>query len=161
MKLGSDRLAAAVIVAALLALPLRAGDTRACPAIDPSAAAAQKALPAEASSSAKASEDRLAKAGGLRVFRDPETGQLRPPTREEAAELNRIDAETTRESEPIFVVVEHPDGMKSVELQGALMQSVVVTRNADGSLSSRCMPARLAAVPAAPVQPARPAVEEK
>jgi hypothetical protein len=156
VKLGSDRLVSAItVLAALLALPLRAddADTKACPAIDPPASAVQKALPAEA----------LAKAGGLRVFRDPETGQLRPLTREEAAEVARVEAEAATESEPIFVVVEHPDGMKSVDLQGALMQSVTVTRNPDGSLTFSCGPARLVAAPApaAPVPQARPALEEK
>jgi hypothetical protein len=143
VKLGSDSLAAAVL-ATFLALPLRAddADTRACPAIDPPASAVRSQA-------------------ALRVFRDPETGQLRQPTREEAAELARAAAEAAQESEPIFLVVEHPDGMKSVDLQGALMQSVVVTRNADGSLTFRCVPAQLAAPPAAPVPQARPALEEK
>jgi hypothetical protein len=142
VKLGSVSLAAAVLAA--LAPPLRADDARACPAIDPPAVTARSQT-------------------GLRVFRDPETGQLRQPTREEAAELARAETEAAQESEPIFVVVEHPDGMRSVDLQGAFMQSVVVTRNADGSLTFRCVPARLAAAPApaAPVPQARPAPEEK
>jgi hypothetical protein len=137
-------------VSALLALPLRGDDNRACPAIDPPLL--RQGFGGQAASSP-----------GLRFFRDPETGQLRPPTREEAAELNRAEADAAQESEPIFVVVEHPDGMKSVDLQGALMQSVVVTRNIDGSLTFRCVPSRLAASPpaAAPAPQARPALEEK
>ena len=94
----------------------------------------------------------------MRVFRDPETGRLRQPTREEAAELDRAEAEAAPESERIFRVVEHPDGMKSVDLQGAFAQAVVVTRNADGSLTFRCMPDGQAT---APVKPAPSVNEEK
>jgi hypothetical protein len=136
---------AAGVVTALLALPLGAEDTRICPAIDRPALSAVKHQ------------------AGLRVFRDPATGKLRPPTREEAAELMRTEAEAAPESKRTFVVVEHADGMKSVDLQGALMQSMVVTRNANGSLSFRCVPAQFAAGAAAPapVPGARPALEEK
>jgi hypothetical protein len=158
VKLRFHSLAAAVVAAAFLAAPLRADDSRACPAIDP---------PLLRPSFAKASEGfggQAASSPGLRVFRDPETGQWRQPTREEAAELARAEAEAAPEAEPVFVVVEHSDGMKSVDLQGALMQSIVVTRNPDGSLTFRCVPARLAAaasVSAAPAPQARPALEEK
>jgi hypothetical protein len=156
VKLGSNRLAATVL-AAFMALPLSAGETgtRACPAIDPPALLRP--------SFAKASEGYGGQASpaGFRVFRDPATGQLRQPTRAEAAELARAEAEAAPEAEPIFVVVEHPDGMKSVDLQGALMQSVVVTRNADGSLTFRCVPDRLQPAPAAPLPQTRPALEEK
>lgn len=143
MKLGSDRLAVAAVLVSLLALPLRADDAniRTCPAIDPPSPA-------------------MRSQAGFRAFRDPETGQLRPPTREEAAELARAEAELAPESERIFVVVEHPDGMKSVDLQGAFMQSLVVTRNADGSLTFSCVPAGQTAAPA-PTPKARPPLEEK
>ena len=145
MKVGSEGLAAG-IVALLLALPLGAQDTDkgVCPAVDPPAPVA-RAL------------------AGLRIFRDPATGKLRPPTREEATRLRRAEAEAAPELERTFVVVEHPDGMKSVDLQGALMQSMVVTRNPDGSLSCRCVPAQFAARAGAssPVPKARPASEEK
>lgn len=148
MKPGSDRLAVAA-VAVLLALPLRAEDTRACPAVDPPLA--------------RPSFGGQAPRAGWRVFRDPETGRLRPPTPAEVAELERAETEATpaTESTPVFRVIEHPDGMKSVDLQGAWMQSVVVTRNADGSLSFRCGPEPAPAVPAAPVAQARSAHEEK
>ena len=135
MKIGFHRLAAALAVATFLAPPLRAGTSRACPAIDPPARAVRPQP-------------------GWRVFRDPRTGKLRPPTPEEAAELAKMEAEAGPEAEPIFVVVEHPDGMKSVDLQGAFAQSIIVTRNADGSLRFRCVPARLAAASAAAPVPA-------
>ena len=145
MKLGQRCLAVAA-VAAVLAFPLLADDPPACPAIDPPAVAVQKALPSEA----------LAKEGGLRAFRDPVTGELRKPTREEAAAAARADAQAAPERQPVFEVVVHPDSMKTVDLQGAFMVAAVATRNPDGSITVRCLPA------AAPVPPPdRPTLEEK
>ena len=94
------------------------------------------------------------------------TGQLRPPTREEAAALaSAAEAEAAPEAAPVFEVVEHPDGMKSVDLKGAFAYSTVVTRNADGSVTFRCVPGAAPAQPAAalpvPQPAARPAPEEK
>lgn len=140
---------------AALATPLRADDPPACPAIDPPALLRQ------------GFGGQAAPLLGLRVFRDPVTGQLRPPTREEAAALARTtEAEAAPESAPVFEVVEHPDGMKSVDLKGAFMNSVVVTRNADGSVTFRCVPggaqpAQPAAALTAPQPEARPALEKK
>src|SRR5262249_22752509 len=95
---------------------------------------------------------------GLRAFRDPVTGKLRPPTREEAAAFARAEAEAAAERSVVFEVVLHPDGMKSVDLQGAFDVAAVAVRNPDGSVSARCAPAGgAAASPAAP----RPAPEEK
>ncbi len=151
MKLGFDRsAAAAAALAALLALPLRGDDSPVCPAIDPAARA-------------------VSPQAGLRVFRDPVTGQLRAPTREEAAALARaMEAEAAPTPTPVFEIVEYPDGMKSVDLKGAFMHSVVVKRHADGSVTFSCVPGT---APAAPVQPAaslpapqletRPTFEEK
>ena len=155
MKLGQRCLAVAA-VAAVLAFPLLADDPPACPAIDPPAVAVQKALPSNLSSEALAKGEALAKEGGLRAFRDPVTGELRKPTREEAAAAARADAQAAPERQPVFEVVVHPDSMKTVDLQGAFMVAAVATRNPDGSITVRCLPA------AAPVPPPdRPTLEEK
>jgi hypothetical protein len=138
VKLGQRCLAVAAL-AAVLAFPLRA-DAPACPAIDPPTVAAPQ--------------------GGLRAFRDPVTGELRKPTREEAAAAAKAEAQGAPERQPVFEVVVHSDGMKTVDLQGAFMAAAVATRNPDGSITVRCVPAGASA--AAPVPPpARAALEEK
>lgn len=135
----ASRSGAAAALAVLLALPLSADDPVACPPIDPPQAAGPRA--------------------GLRAFRDPVTGELRRPTREEAAALAGAEGEAEPERQPVFEVILHPDGMKSVDLQGAFLAAAVATRNPDGSITVRCVPAGASA--AAPAPPARPALEEK
>ena len=126
---------------AILGMPLRA-DEPACPGIDPVA------------------RDLSRPQAGLRAFRDPVTGKLRPPTREEAAALARTQAQAAPEREIAFEVVVHPNGMKSVDLQGAFDQATVATRNPDGSIRMRCVPARSTADVGAAAAP-RPAPEER
>ena len=144
MKLAFFRPAAFIVSAAFLALPLCADDPPACPAIDPPTLLRQ-GFGGQARGQ-----------GGLRAFRDPATGELRKPTAEEAAAAARAEAQASPERQLVFEVVVHPDGMKTVDLQGAFMAAAVATRNPDGSITVRCVPA------AAPVPPpARPALEEK
>jgi hypothetical protein len=97
---------------------------------------------------------------GFRAFIDPVTGELREGTPEEQRALaDRAHAETSIAAESPVVVV-YPDGMVVVDLKGHFMQSVVVGRNPDGSLSMRCAPAT--EKPAAAPKPARaPALEER
>jgi hypothetical protein len=110
-----------------------------CPAIDPPAASAALA------------------AGGLRVFRDPVTGQIRQPTPEEAARI--AASEPASESQPVFEIVVHPDGMQSVDLHGALAAKLVITRAPDGSMTVRCLPP--GASPTSPPAPPRPTLEDR
>jgi hypothetical protein len=110
-----------------------------CPAIDPPVRGAGLA------------------AGGLRVFRDPVTGQIRRPTPEEAARI--AESEPAPESQPAFEVVVHPDGMQSVDLHGALAARLVIARAPDGSLTLRCLPP--GASPAPQPAPPRQSLEEK
>ena len=150
MKLGQRCLAvaAAAAVAAVLAVPLQADGPPACPAIDPPALLRQ------------GFGGQAAPLLGLRAFRDPVTDELRKPTREEAAAAAKAEAEAAPERQVVFEVVVHPDGMKTVDLKGAFMAAAVATRNPDGSITVRCVPAGTSA--AAPVPPpARPALEEK
>ena len=137
--------ARSVLVAGLALLPglfLLAEDPSDCPPIDPPALL------------------RAAPTPGLRAFRDPVTGQLRQPTAEEAAALARVQAEAAPERQPVFEVIVHPDGMRSVDLQGAFLSAAVATRNPDGSITVHCVPAGTSAVALA-AAPARPALEEK
>ena len=106
-------------------------------------------------SAAATSASSSAPVAGWRAFRDPVTGKLREPTPEEALELSRRAAARKSVAPVAFEVVVHPDGMKSVDLQGAFDMSLVARRNADGSISYECRPAtavggRRAAQPPAP-----------
>jgi hypothetical protein len=136
--------ARSVLVAGLAVLPglfLLADDPSGCPAIDPPAAV-------------------MKPAPGLRAFRDPVTGQLRQPTVEEAAAIARAQGEAAPERQPVFEIIVHPDGMKSVDLQDAFLSAAVATRNPDGSITVRCVPAGASTAAPAPL-PVRQALEEK
>jgi hypothetical protein len=107
-------------------------------------------------------DDRVAASPGLRAFIDPQTGQLREPTPEEAQALvHAAREELVQELEALEAVV-HPDGMISLDLKGHFMQDVVVVKRPDGSLSMQCVPdsegARVSH-PAAPAKPAPPLEE--
>jgi hypothetical protein len=98
---------------------------------------------------------------GLRAFIDPQTGQLRQPTPEEAAQLAaEIHASRLRALSELEVVV-HPDGMKSVDLKDAFLIDVVARRNPDGSLSIGCLPPGASGPPPPAARPAAPVLEER
>jgi hypothetical protein len=77
----------------------------------------------------------------VRAFVDPVTGALREPT---ADELRRLAEErrAAREAAPprVFVIVEHPDGMKSVDLGDAFLFDVKLETLPDGSPKITCVP---------------------
>ena len=116
------RLAAVFVSAFALAFIARGDDapTPACPAIDPPAAAAARPL---------------------RVFRDPVTGKLRPPTREERERLRETQALEPKTAR-VFTTVVRPDGTKVVDLGDAFLFSVVAKREPDGSTQFACVPSR-------------------
>ena len=98
----------------------------------------------------------------LRAFIDPETGQLRAGTPEEARALAAAShADLARAIEALQPVV-HPDGMISLDLQGLFMQNFVGVRMPDGSLSFGCVegPATAAGYVPSEKKPA-PKLEEK
>lgn len=78
-----------------------------------------------------------AHSAGWRAFKDPKTGKLREPTREEASKLSH-DAARKGPAPVDFEVIVHPNGMKSVDLKGAFHMSLVARRNPDGSISYTC-----------------------
>lgn len=116
------RLAAVFVSAFALAFIAEGDDapTLACPAIDPPAAAAARPL---------------------RVFRDPVTGKLRPPTREELERLREAQALEPKTAR-VFTTVVRPDGTKVVDLGDAFLFSVVAKREPDGSTQFECVPSR-------------------
>jgi len=125
---------ARVLLAALLAVspaaPARpSGAARSCPAIDVPAPAPPR----------------------VRAFIDPATGRMREPT---AEELRRLAEErlATRAAAParVFTIVEHPDGMKSVDLGDAFLFDVRVETREDGTPGIVCVPP--SALPANPIR---------
>jgi hypothetical protein len=100
---------------------------------------------------------------GFRAFIDPQTGQLRQPTPEEAQALSRAARKEFEQTVKNLQPIVHPDGTISVDLQGLFMQDLVAVKNPDGSLSIRCVPdsekATALAIPAPP-RPA-PRLEER
>lgn len=112
-------------------------------------AAAPGSWPLSAAEQPSTSKKRSAPpSGGWRAFRDPHTGKLREPTAEEARALSRDMAR--KGAAPVaFEVLVHPDGTKSVDLQGAFAMSLVARRMPDGSISYECRPAGAAEQPAA------------
>jgi hypothetical protein len=98
---------------------------------------------------------------GLRAFIDPQTGQLREPTPEESAQLAAAAHAARLQRLSELEVVEHPDGMKSVDLKDAFMIDLVARRNPDGSLSIGCLPPGAPATPPPAARPAAPVLEEK
>jgi len=122
MESRPPRLAALCLIVLALTLGAASADgpaPQSCPAIDPPAPTAAGA--------------------GLRAFRDPVTGKLRPPTAQELAQV-REARELAPKEMPVFTTTVLPDGTTSVDLGDAFLFDVVATRGVDGTLRVRCVP---------------------
>jgi hypothetical protein len=77
----------------------------------------------------------------VRAFVDPATGRLREPTADELRQLAEERLATRAAAPPrVFVIVEHPDGMKSVDLGDAFLFDVKVETGEDGACRIVCVP---------------------
>ena len=75
---------------------------------------------------------------GLRAFADPETGELRQPTRQELADAAaRMPAPRSKHAD--IEIVEHPSGMKSAVLDERFMATSVAKIGPDGKLITECV----------------------
>ena len=74
---------------------------------------------------------------GVRIYIDPATGKTRQPTPAERAEEARQSAEAAklRKGKGVQYSKRADGTVRALDLEGRLMESVVVTTNADGSLS--------------------------
>lgn len=90
---------------------------------------------------------------GMRVARDPETGQLRAPTAEEAQALSAPAAGTSRTAKttaPRGLItgrvnpppVVYPDGTIEQELDDSTVMYSVARRGADGKIEMYCVPGK-------------------
>jgi hypothetical protein len=105
------------------------------------AALAESPAGSDAQATAEATKEYTpVKVLGMQVFIDSETGQMRPPTAAEAAELSaalqQMLGAATQAAAP--TMVHHEGGMLSVELDFAHMDFSVVRTLPDGSLTSEC-----------------------
>lgn len=78
----------------------------------------------------------------MRVFLDPETGEMRAPTETEAKALGNADTEhdlkTTGEPQSVGQPVVQPDGTVKLKLEDRHMKHKIVTVCEDGSLATNC-----------------------
>lgn len=78
-------------------------------------------------------------AAGMLAFRDPVTGELRPPTEAELAAIRpQLEALFNQSSEGLEQI-ELPDGSVGVDLQGRFATAVVATVGPDGTVTTRCV----------------------
>jgi hypothetical protein len=86
----------------------------------------------------------LAGAQGMRVSRDPVTGQIRIPTAEENKALDDQQAAAAASGQTAPAVVDQsprvlPSGAVAVKLDESSMVYSVMVRNADGTMSMQCV----------------------
>lgn len=113
---GTTPLAAIAAVAALTAITLTSDQSR--PGSSP--APAQQGVGAQTSG-----------ARGMTAFRDPDTGELREPTADEAAALANQSVQAASEPEPIVSA----QGFSGLKLGDDQMTFTVATRSTDGTVS--------------------------
>lgn len=78
------------------------------------------------------------RAQGVRVYRDPDTGEIREGTYEEAQTLEGQGAGTPTLAPKPLRQTTFSDGSVAVELNDSYMTHVIVERAPDGTLSTRC-----------------------
>ena len=105
------------LAVAAAARPALASDTDGCPAIDPPVVFVPSA--------------------GVRVFIDPVTGKIRPPSSAERQAIARANARDR--SARTYALRIRPDGTRIVELDDAFLMSVMATAGPDGKVSYRCV----------------------
>jgi hypothetical protein len=80
-----------------------------------------------------------AHSAGQKVAVDPQTGKVRPPTPEESRRLGQSMKQLVNHSTEGLTVVQHANGMKSVNLQDRFQSAAVAHRNVDGTVAERCV----------------------
>lgn len=79
------------------------------------------------------------KVAGRDVQFDPQTGQIKPLTADEAQQLAAGLKTMLNKSTDGLVQEQHPDGTVSMDLQGRFQNVAVAKVNADGTLSQSCV----------------------
>jgi len=76
---------------------------------------------------------------GGQIPLDPQTGQVRPLTQEEAQKMADGIKQLVNQSTDGLQSVRHADGSVSVDLQGRFQNIAVAKRNEDGKLTQSCV----------------------
>ena len=92
-----------------------------------------------AQSAAKGAGDTGTAVAGQKVAKDAQTGRLRAPTPTESRRLSAAMQRMVNRSTTGLTVVQHPNGMKSVNLQDRFQSIAVAKKDADGSAAERCV----------------------
>jgi hypothetical protein len=79
------------------------------------------------------------KIGNQTVQIDPQTGQLKPLTPEEAKRLADGVKELANQSTEGLQQVRHPDGTVSMDLDGRFQNVAVARKEADGTVTQSCI----------------------
>lgn len=98
---------------------------------------------------------RAAGQDGMVVVRDAQTGQLRAPTADEMTALTQTRSGAIKAQPPLSsLVVQNPNGSRSLRMGERGLVYSVVTRGADGKLEEQCLQGEQAAAKAL-AQPVR------
>ena len=98
---------------------------------------------------------------GLQMWIDQETGEMRAPTREEAASL-RVGVQKTLGSEKTQPQLRtFKNGMLAVDLDASMLEFSVVRVEADGSLTQECVDDPKQAIKFIQAKPITPANQEE
>ena len=102
---------------------------------------AKKAGAPAAATSQRQPSDRVPVTGlaGQRVHIDPQSGKLREPEHEESKQLSDQMRRLAGPSVKQLKAVRHPNGMLTVDTQGAFLSYSVAKVNADGTVSQECV----------------------
>jgi hypothetical protein len=89
---------------------------------------------AAAPAAATAIDASVAGASGMRIFRDPETGEIGPPSAEALAALPQATPPPSN-----LVQVRLPDGSYMVDLQGHFQETMIMSIDANGRRTIECV----------------------
>jgi hypothetical protein len=74
----------------------------------------------------------------MRVFIDPETGEMRPPTPEEAKALDKSVPQRPLKTADELQPIKYPDGTMSIQLDERQIRHTTIKICEDGTLSTSC-----------------------
>ena len=94
-----------------------------------------------ASSAPEASSTLAGAQAGLRVYKDPQTGEFTDPPPPEAATAAPTERALNRSHEGLVAVPSDvPGGGVRLDLQGRFRSHFIATKDADGKINIRCLP---------------------
>jgi hypothetical protein len=136
---------AVLALGATAAVSLRATDAKNSAKSSANAAGQPQSVQANATSASNIAKAARANLAGAPIPLDPQTGQVRPLTQEEAERLAASIKELVNQSTDGLQAVKHPDGTISMDLQGRFQSMVLTKRDENGEWVTACVDNRAAA----------------